>query len=107
LKLSKVDPFVLYRLRDTLLTRLGASGCGVDPDAYRWHSSIAISSRYVHPSGDIVVDAVERMENGRRKRKPARLPVVMGTKVGTMPKSVIRGTRNESLEAQHCRMVIW
>ena len=65
LKLSKVQPFVLYSLRHTFLTRLGASGCDV------WtlmriagHSSITISSKYVHPSGDTVIDAVERHENG-------------------------------------------
>jgi integrase len=50
LKDSKVEPFVLYSLRHTFLTRLGASGCDV------WtlmriagHSSIAMSMRYVHP----------------------------------------------------------
>jgi integrase len=66
LKLSKVRPFVLYSLRHTFLTRLGASGCDV------WtlmriagHSSITISSRYVHPSEDTVLDAVERL--GRHK----------------------------------------
>ena len=59
-------PFVLYSLRHTFLTRLGASGCDV------WtlmriagHSSITISSRYVHPSEDTVLDAVERL--GRHK----------------------------------------
>jgi integrase len=62
LKLSKVRPFVLYSLRHTFLTRLGASGCDV------WtlmriagHSSIAISTRYVHPSDETVLDAVERL----------------------------------------------
>jgi integrase len=66
LKVSKVRPFVLYSLRHTFLTRLGASGCDV------WtlmriagHSSITISSRYVHPSEDTVLDAVERL--GRHK----------------------------------------
>jgi integrase len=62
LRLSKVRPFVLYSLRHTFLTRLGESGCDV------WtlmrvagHSSISISSRYVHPSDDAVLNAVDRM----------------------------------------------
>ena len=52
---SKVTPFVLYSLRHTFLTRLGASGCDV------WtlmriagHSSIAMSMRYVHPHADTI-----------------------------------------------------
>src|SRR6266581_2628854 len=62
LKLSKVRPFVLYSLRHTFLTRLGASGC----DAWTLariagHSSVAMSARYVHPSEDSVLSAVERL----------------------------------------------
>jgi hypothetical protein len=52
---SKVIPFVLYSLRHTFLTRLGASGCDV------WtlmrlagHSSITMSMRYVHPHADTI-----------------------------------------------------
>src|ERR1019366_6604239 len=49
-------------LRHTFLTRLGASGC----DAWTLariagHSSVAISSRYVHPSDDNVLAAVNRL----------------------------------------------
>ena len=55
-RLSNVRPFVLYNFRHTFLTRLGASGC----DAWTLariagHSSITISSRYVHPSEDVVL----------------------------------------------------
>jgi integrase len=62
LRISKVRPFVLYSLRHTFLTRLGASGC----DAWTLariagHSSVAISARYVHPSEDTVLAAVERL----------------------------------------------
>jgi integrase len=62
LKLSNVRPFVLYSLRHTFLTRLGESGC----DAWTLariagHSSIAISARYVHPSEDAVLTAVDRL----------------------------------------------
>src|SRR5437868_11210574 len=66
LRLSTVRPFVLYSLRHTFLTRLGESGC----DAWTLariagHSSIAISARYVHPSEDAVLGALERL--GRHK----------------------------------------
>jgi len=62
LKLSGVRPFVLYSLRHTFLTRLGESGC----DAWTLarvagHSSVAISSRYVHPSEDQVLAAMSRL----------------------------------------------
>jgi integrase len=57
-----VRPFVLYSLRHTFLTRLGESGC----DAWTLariagHSSISISSRYVHPSDDAVLAALSRL----------------------------------------------
>src|SRR5262249_3998265 len=61
LSVSGVRPFVLYSIRHTFLTRLGASGC----DAWTLariagHSSvIAISSRYVHPQQDAVLLAMK------------------------------------------------
>ena len=62
LKLSNVRPFVLYSLRHTFLTRLGQSGCDVWTLArVAGHSSIAISARYVHPSEDAVLEAMERL----------------------------------------------
>jgi len=66
LRLSKVRQFVLYSLRHTFLTRLGESGC----DAWTLariagHSSIAISARYVHPSEDAVLIAVDRLGGHR------------------------------------------
>ncbi len=62
LKFSKVRPFVLYSLRHTFLTRLGESGC----DAWTLariagHSSVAMSARYVHPSEDAVLAALDRL----------------------------------------------
>jgi integrase len=62
LKVSGVRPFVLYTLRHTFLTRLGASGC----DAWTLarvagHSSVSVSSRYVHPSEDAVLAAMSRL----------------------------------------------
>jgi integrase len=62
LKLSRVRPFVLYSLRHTFLTRLGESGC----DAWTLariagHSSVAMSARYVHPSEDAVLAALDRL----------------------------------------------
>ena len=76
LKGSKVRPFVLYSLRHTFLTRLGESGC----DAWTLariagHSSIAISARYVHPSEDAVLNAVERLgghKTGHTQEEPAK-----------------------------------
>jgi len=62
LRLSKVRPFVLYSLRHTFLTRLGASGCDVWTLArIAGHSSVAISARYVHPSEDSVFAALEKL----------------------------------------------
>ncbi len=57
-----VRPFVLYSLRHTFLTRLGESGC----DAWTLariagHSSVSMSTRYVHPSEDAVFTAMERL----------------------------------------------
>jgi integrase len=61
-RLSKVRPFVLYSLRHTFLTRLGASGCNVWTLArIAGHSSIAISARYVHPSEDAVLTALSKL----------------------------------------------
>lgn len=62
-RVSKVRPFVLYTFRHTFLTRLGEGG-GMDPWSLAkvaGHSSIAISSKYVHPSGDAVLDAISRL----------------------------------------------
>jgi integrase len=62
LRLSQVRPFVLYTLRHTFLTRLGAAGCDVWTLArIAGHSSIGISSRYVHPSEDAVLSAMSRL----------------------------------------------
>ena len=66
LRLSGVRPFVLYSIRHTFLTKLGASGC----DAWTLariagHSNIAMSSRYVHPQEDAVLAAMERLGGHR------------------------------------------
>ena len=69
--LKPVRPFVLYSSRHTFLTRLGESGCDVWTLArIAGHSSISISSRYVHPSEDAVLDAMSRLG---------------GHKIGTVP----------------------
>jgi integrase len=76
-----VRPFVLYSLRHTFLTRLGESGC----DAWTLariagHSSIAISSRYVHPGEDAIFAAVERLGGhriGHSEKAPSQLQVAM------------------------------
>jgi integrase len=62
LKLSNVRPFVLYSLRHTFLTRLGESGCNAWTLArIAGHSSVGMSTRYVHPSEDAVLNAVEKL----------------------------------------------
>jgi integrase len=62
LRLSRVRPFVLYSLRHTFLTRLGESGCDTWTLArIAGHSSVAMSGRYVHPSEDAVLTALERL----------------------------------------------
>jgi integrase len=72
-----VRPFVLYSLRHTFLTRLGESGCDVWTLArIAGHSSITISSRYVHPSHDAVFDAMSRLGGhniGHRAEQPPLL----------------------------------
>jgi len=73
LTLSNVRPFVLYSLRHTFLTRLGQSGCDVWTLArVAGHSSIAISARYVHPSEDAVLEAMDRL-GGHNSGHSARL----------------------------------
>ena len=64
---------MLYSLRHTFLTRLGESGC----DAWTLariagHSSVAMSTRYVHPSEDAVLAAVERLGGHTRSREALR-----------------------------------
>jgi integrase len=66
---SKVSPFVLYSLRHTFLTRLGASGIDVWTFArIAGHSSIGMSMRYVHPHADTIDRAfaalIEKPSNG-------------------------------------------
>ena len=71
LRLSRVRPFVLYSFRHTFLTRLGESGC----DAWTLariagHSSVAMSARYVHPSEDAVLDALDRLTGHKTGHSP-------------------------------------
>jgi integrase len=62
LRVSRVRPFVLYSFRHTFLTRLGESGCDTWTLArIAGHSSVAMSARYVHPSENAVLDALDRL----------------------------------------------
>lgn len=75
LKTPRLRPFVLYAFRHTFLTRLGESGV----DAWTLariagHSSIAISSRYVHPSEDMVMNAMSRLNPGQGGHKNGHTP---------------------------------
>ena len=76
-RVAPITPFVLYSFRHTFLTRLGQSGC----DAWTLariagHSSIAISSRYVHPSEDAVLAAFSRLGGHNSGHSPeiAKMP---------------------------------
>ena len=61
-KPSLLKPWVLYSFRHTFLTRLGESGCDVWTLArIAGHSSIEVSMRYVHPSGNAVLNAMSCM----------------------------------------------
>jgi integrase len=75
-----VRPFVLYTLRHTFLTRLGASGCNVWTLArIAGHSSIALSARYVHPNEDAVLNAMTQMQltaTAESEDKRQALPVL-------------------------------
>jgi len=62
LRVSRVRPFVLYSLCHTFLTRLAESGCDACTLArIAGHSSVAMSARYVHPSEDAVLAALDRL----------------------------------------------
>ena len=55
----EVKSWVLYAFRHAFLTRLGESGCDTWTLAkVAGHNSIAMSSRYVHPSTDRILDVV-------------------------------------------------
>jgi integrase len=67
---TPIQPFVLYSLRHTFLTRLGESGCNVWTLArIAGHSSIAMSARYVHPNDDSVLDAMANL-NAKQSSSP-------------------------------------
>jgi integrase len=85
LKASKVRPFVLYSLRHTFLTRLGESGC----DAWTLariagHSSVAMSTRYVHPSEDAVLLAVGKL-GGHKIGHSAETAILEGSDGNLLP----------------------
>jgi integrase len=88
-----LKPWVLYSFRHTFLTRLGESGC----DAWTLariagHSSIAISSRYVHPSEDAVQNAMSRLG---------------GHKIGHSQKLAETQIEEESLQPVEGREEVW
>jgi integrase len=76
LRICGVRPFVLYILRHTFLTRLGASGCDVWSLArLAGHCTIGISARYVHPSDETVLLAMAQMaSNLSEPEVPKMLP---------------------------------
>jgi integrase len=88
----KLTPWVLYAFRHTFLTRLGESGC----DAWTLariagHSSIAISSRYVHPSEDVVLNAMERLSG----HKIGHSSNILGLPSASKPVQIVEGKEEE------------
>jgi integrase len=83
-----LDPeFVLHSLRHTMLTRLGEQGT----DAFTikriaGHSSITVSERYVHPSGEAMERAFERLQNG----VPTILPTVEKVQSVELPVNAVQ-----------------
>jgi len=83
---KELIPWVLYSFRHTFLTRLGQSGC----DAWTLariagHASIAISSRYVHPSEDAVSNAMSRLSGHNIRHSDIE---VKNTEVENAPEAV-------------------
>ncbi|HEX9119201.1 MAG TPA: tyrosine-type recombinase/integrase, partial [Terriglobales bacterium] len=72
-KQPQVTPWVLYSFRHTFLTRLGESGCDTWTLArIAGHSTITMSSRYVHPSAERVLDAVYNLGGHKIGHKPEK-----------------------------------
>jgi integrase len=76
LEMKQPTEFVLHSLRHTFLTRLGEAGA----DAFTiktvaGHSSVTISQRYIHPTGEAVERAFQRLESlnlaAQKKLRPA------------------------------------
>ena len=64
-KLGLDAEFVLHSLRHTFLTRLGEQGTNAFTiKRIAGHSSITVSERYVHPAGEAMERAFERLQNG-------------------------------------------
>ena len=79
-------PFVLHSMRHTCLTRLGEAGA----DAFTimklaGHSSVTVSQRYIHPTGETVQLAFDRLEAlnkaGARIIKWRKLATFLGTEI--------------------------
>jgi integrase len=73
LEKSKVRPFVLYSLRHTFLTRLGAeTGNPYMVKDAAGHSSILMSMRYVHLAADAIQSAMENLGGYKTGYKPQK-----------------------------------
>ena len=69
IKKLKLKPFRPYDMRHTLLTRLGESGADtVTIQKMAGHSSIVISTQYVHPTPERVEDAMSRLETYNQRK---------------------------------------
>jgi integrase len=77
IKLAKIEPFTLYTLRHTCLTRWAAH---MDPYTLAYlagHSDFSTTKRYVHPQAETVRAAMERVrgaKGGHSDEKAAEAP---------------------------------
>ncbi len=93
LKASGVQPFVLYSLRHTFLTRLGRSGCPLWTLAkIAGHSDLNVSKHYVHATDEEGADAIKNLESSETKMKQRRNRAVVNAK----PKLLAVTTKQKS-----------
>jgi integrase len=85
-KQSKVEPFPLYSLRHTCLTRWAPN---MDPWTLSYlagHRDMAITRRYVHPQEQTVREAMERAQAGHMEK------TLSGHKIGHTAEPVVSET---------------
>jgi integrase len=93
LKASGVQPFVLYSLRHSFLTRLGQSGCSLWTLAkIAGHSDLNVSKHYVHATDEEGADAIKNLESSETKMKQRRNRAVVNAK----PKLLVAATKQKS-----------
>ena len=85
-EMKQPKEFVLHSLRHTFLTRLGEAGA----DAFTiktvaGHSSVTISQKYIHPTGEAVERAFERLETLNLTAQRKLMPASVAASASTTP----------------------